>query len=178
MLCYRLDKQGFEAIIRARPEIAEAHVADGRGATGRERRHPRFALGGGARTGNRDSRGRAARRIRSFFGLGLDGGELGCRARCAASSSSCRNRNTLSSAEGVASQMNGNRGKAASVASRLHSHLDQQQPLGVQELRRPREDRAYRVEAIIAACKCELRLVAVFGRQLLHRHRRRRTAGC
>jgi small-conductance mechanosensitive channel/CRP-like cAMP-binding protein len=70
VLCYRLDKQGFEAIIRARPEIADAMSK-----TVVERQAANDAtlasLSAEARaqaTGTRA--GELLRRIRSFFGLG------------------------------------------------------------------------------------------------------------
>ena len=69
-LCYRLDKRGFEAIIRARPELVEAMsktVAERQAAN--DAKLASLSAEARARaTGNRASE--LVRRIRSFFGLG------------------------------------------------------------------------------------------------------------
>ena len=50
--------------------------------------------------------------------------------------------------------------------------LDDQRAARIQEPRRLLDDRAHRVEAVVAAGERQRGLVPVLGRQLLHRHRR------
>ena len=70
VLCYRLDKQGFEAIIRARPEIADAmsKTVVERSAANDATLASLSAEARAQATGTRA--GELLRRIRSFFGLG------------------------------------------------------------------------------------------------------------
>jgi small-conductance mechanosensitive channel/CRP-like cAMP-binding protein len=69
VLCYRLDKRGFEAIIRARPEIAEAmsHTVAARQAANDATLASLSADARARATGSRASD--IVRRIRAFFGL-------------------------------------------------------------------------------------------------------------
>ncbi len=48
--------------------------------------------------------------------------------------------------------------------------LDDQHPIGIQELCRAGDDGPHGVESIVTSRQCDLRLVRVLGRQLLHRH--------
>lgn len=70
VLCYRLDKRGFEAIIQARPELAEAmaRVAATRQAANDATLASLSAEARAQATGTRASE--IVRRIRQFFGLG------------------------------------------------------------------------------------------------------------
>jgi small-conductance mechanosensitive channel/CRP-like cAMP-binding protein len=70
VLCYRLDKHGFEAIIQARPELAEAmaRVAAARAAANDATLASLSAEARAQATGTRASE--IVRRIRQFFGLG------------------------------------------------------------------------------------------------------------
>ena len=79
--------------------------------------------------------------------------------------------NTLSSEPAVTSHTNGRRGNASSAAARLCAQFDDQRAARIEEARRLLEDRADRIEPVVAAGERQCRFVPIFGRQFLHRHR-------
>ncbi len=69
VLCYRLEKRGFDAILKARPELAEALSQVAGGAPGGQRRD---AAGAGREARSKRASGAASellRKIRVFFDL-------------------------------------------------------------------------------------------------------------